>query len=321
MLCLQDTSLAAHLTFLDSSSQDHVLRYLHALMARRYARGTIETVIAIFKRFFRHLPPQRHAALAADLAVVEAQDIADFVRLAQSAGRAPSTINLSLSLLAEFFDFLREEGLLQAQPVNKRRHRLLTPTTLPKPMLEADLVTFFKAIDAPRDRLLFLLMLRCGLRVSEACALTWDACDLAGGTIRIDDGKGRVDRVVYLSSDVEQGLKLWQARRPKSPFLFPSRKVAGAHLGRRNVFQIMQKYLRAAGVAKSYSPHCLRHTFATQLLNAGVTLEVLKELMGHRSIQNTIKYTQLYEATKRQQFDQAMERVESRKMAGAGGAR
>lgn len=75
-----------------------------------------------------------------------------------------------------------------------------------------------------------------------------------------------------------------------------------------------------AGVAKSYSPHCLRHTFATQLLNAGVTLEVLKELMGHRSIQNTLKYTQLYEATKRRQYDEAMVRVE-RRQAVAGGAR
>jgi len=297
------------------------VRYLHALSARQYARGTIEAVITVIKRLLQHLPPARRAALAEELTGVTAQDIADFVRLAKGAGLAPSTINLSLSMLTEFFGFMCEEGLMRTQPVSKRQHRLIAPTTLPKPMLETDLITFFKAIDSTRDRLLFLLMLRCGLRVSEACALTWDVCDLAASTVRIDDGKGHVDRVVYLSPDVERELKVWRARPSGSAFLFPSRKVAGTHLGRRNVFQMMRKYLREAGVAKSYSPHCLRHTFATQLLNAGVTLEVLKELMGHRSIQNTIKYTQLYEVTKRRQYDEAMRRVERHKVAAAGGGR
>ena len=94
-----------------------------------------------------------------------------------------------------------------------------------------------------------------------------------------------------------------------SPLLFPSRKVVGSHIGRRNVFLMMQQYLRKAGVAGCYSPHCLRHSFATQLLNAGVTLEVLKELMGHRSVQMTLRYTELYETTKRRQYDEAMGRL------------
>jgi site-specific recombinase XerD len=74
----------------------------------------------------------------------------------------------------------------------------------------------------------------------------------------------------------------------------------------------MAKYLREAGITRHYSPHCFRHTFATQMLNAGVTLEVLKELMGHRSLQMTLCYTQLYESTKRQQYDQAMAHIEQR---------
>jgi integrase/recombinase XerD len=318
---LLEARLASKLVFLGPFSRDQLHRYLRALMARHYATGTIEAVITCLKRFLRHQPPLRQSALSDNLAAATAPDITDFVRLAQAAGLAASTINLSLSVLSEFFDFLRDEGLILVQPVVKRRHRLLAPSTLPKPMSESDLVSFFKAIDAIRDRLLFLLMLRCGLRVSEACSLTWDACDLSAGTIRVDDGKGQVDRVVYLSPDVERELKLWCARSTASPYLFPSRKRKGLPLNRGVVNCMMSQYLRSAGVARKYSPHCLRHTFATQLLNAGVTLEVLKELMGHRSIQNTLKYTQLYEATKRQQYDEAMTKVERRQAVAMGGAR
>jgi site-specific recombinase XerD len=78
----------------------------------------------------------------------------------------------------------------------------------------------------------------------------------------------------------------------------------------------MKNYLRQAGVTGSYSPHCLRHTFATQLLNAGVTLEVLKELMGHRSVQMTLRYAELYETTKRRQYTEAMGRITRQVAAG-----
>ena len=70
------------------------------------------------------------------------------------------------------------------------------------------------------------------------------------------------------------------------------------------------RYLKLAGITKAYSPHSLRHTFATQLLNAGASLEVVKELMGHRSLDVTLRYTQLYDRTKRAQDDQAMSQVE-----------
>ena len=73
----------------------------------------------------------------------------------------------------------------------------------------------------------------------------------------------------------------------------------------------MTKYLHAAGITKPYSPHALRHTFATHLLNAGAPLEV-KELMGHRSISMTLRYTQLYDATTRDQYYRAMERLAKR---------
>jgi integrase/recombinase XerD len=159
---------------------------------------------------------------------------------------------------------------------------------------------------------IFLLMLRCGLRVSEVCALAWDAIDLSAGTVRITRGKGQVDRIVYLSPDVTQALQVWRHHSTPGRYLFPSRTRTKDHLSRSQINVLMDQYLGAASLTRHYSPHCLRHTFATQLLNAGVPLEVLKELMGHHSMQITLRYTQLYDATKRHQYEQAMTKIAQR---------
>ena len=89
-------------------------------------------------------------------------------------------------------------------------------------------------------------------------------------------------------------------------------RKGGLPLSARQIQNCMTRYLRLAGITKPYSPHSLRHTFATQLLNAGASLEVVKELMGHRSLDVTLRYTQLYDRTKRTQYDQAMAQVAKR---------
>jgi len=91
-----------------------------------------------------------------------------------------------------------EEGGLRQQPIRRHRHRVFAPLTLPKPMAEGDLVRFFKVIDSVRDRLIFLLMLRCGLRVSEAAALKPADIDWEERALLVRQGKGRKDRRVYL---------------------------------------------------------------------------------------------------------------------------
>jgi site-specific recombinase XerD len=180
-------------------------------------------------------------------------------------------------------------------------------------MAEDEVVAFFRVIDALRDRTMFLLMLRCGLRVGEVSSLPWAAIDFTQGTVRIDNGKGQVDRVVYLALDVAKALRQWQQRQGTTvPAVFPSwmTRKGGLPLSARQIRNRMTCYLKLAGITKVYSPHSLRHTFATQLLNAGAALEVVKELMGHRSLDVTLRYTQLYDRTKRAQYDQAMAQVE-----------
>ena len=314
MDCLLPSRLLQRLAFLEQVSRSQLIAYLSLLQARNYAQSTLQAIVGAVRHLVLSLPHQRQTTLAANLTQTTPSDIDSFIEAARSRGLAASTINGHLSMLSELFDFLREGRQMQTQPVIRRRHRLPTPTALPKPFAEADLIAFFKAIDSVRDRLLFLLMLRCGLRVSEACSLTWNDVNLQAASIRINNGKGQVDRVVYIAPDVEKALRLWQARGTPSPYLFPSRRRHAASILRGDVHWQMKKYLRLAGIQTNYSAHCLRHIFATQLLNAGVSLEVLKELMGHRSIQMTLRYTKLYEATKRQQYDQAMARIEQRQL-------
>ena len=314
MNCLVQSHFVRKLSFLDSSSHQLVINYLEVLQARHCAEGTLEATIGAFKRFLLYVPPNRQLLIKSDLAQTTARDFDCFIADTQKKGFAASTINNTISILKDFFAYLIENEQMLRQPVNRRRHHLFTPTTLPKPMAEKDLIEFFKVIDSIRDRLLFLLMLRCGLRTTETCSLKWEDIDELQLTLRVNNGKGEVDRIAYLSPDVERSLKLWKSRNSKSFYLFPSRKVRSSHITRKEAYHLMVKYLQLAEITRPYSPHCLRHTFATQLLNAGVSLEVLKELMGHRSIQVTLRYTELYDSTKRQQYETAMQHIEKRQI-------
>jgi len=312
MDCPITAKYQARLARFSVPNQHCILPYLAFLTAQQCADTTCVAVVTTLTTLGRQLTGEHPVVLTADLTQTTAQDISAFITAAQTAGLAPSTINTKVGLLAGFFEYLREAGHMTHQPVLRRRHRLLMPLVLPKPMPDADLTAFFQVIDAVRDRLIFLFMLRCGLRVSEVCALTWDAIDLRTGTVRVNRGKGQVDRIVYLSADVEEALEVWRAHHPPSPYLFPSPKRHREHLFRSHINGLMNQYLAAAGLTRHYSPHCLRHTFATHLLNAGVPLEVLKELMGHHSIQLTLRYAQLYDTTKKHQYEQAMAQISQR---------
>jgi site-specific recombinase XerD len=299
------------LPFLHARNQRLVAEYLRFLTARHSSPKTIQATVGMVKSFCVLLPVAHQSRGYRDFTRTTSDDIDAWLDAAHHHGLAPSTLNNILNALHRFFAFLQEQGYLTRLPINRRRHQVLVPQTLPKPMADTDLIRLFKVIDTLRDRTIFLLMLRCGLRVGEVSALTWPAIDFHARSIRIDNSKGQVDRVVYDSADVEQALVLWR-RAPwaEVPYVFRSPLKPGPPLSVRTIQRVMARYLRQAGIAKPYSPHALRQTFATHLLNAGAPLEVVKELMGHRSIGMTLRYTQLYETTKRGQYDQAMEQIE-----------
>jgi site-specific recombinase XerD len=247
-------------------NQQRLLPYLTQLAAQRYAPATLRAIPHTLTGFLRALPPDRAAVVVADLTPTTPHDITAFITAGQRAGLAPSTLNTKLSILPKVFAHFCEDGLMTRQPVRRRQHHLLVPQGLPKAIPDADLVAFFQVIDSLRDRLLLLLMLRCGLRVSATCALPWSAVDLQAGTIRIDRGKGQVDRLVYVSADVAQAFQRWQRHRTSGVYVFPSPQRRRPHLFRSMINRLMDQYLVTAGLTTHYSPHCLRHYLAPQVM-------------------------------------------------------
>jgi site-specific recombinase XerD len=310
----QHSPLSLHrLTFVSPLNQDLVADYLAHLRSRHYSPKTLQTTLGALVTFYRLLPPARQPRLWQDITRLTPADVDAWLQTAQRKGLAPSTLHNLLSVVRRFCTFLQEQELLAHHPIHPRRHEILVPQVLPRPMMEDDLIRFFQVIDVLRDRTLFLLMLRCGLRVGEATTLPWAAIDWTQGTIRVNNSKGRVDRIVYISPDLEKVLRQWRrAQWPPMPCLFPSASRPPSPVSIRSIQRVMGRYLKAAGLTRRYSPHTLRHTFATQLLNAGTSLEVVKELMGHRSITMTLRYAQVYETTKRTQYTQAMAQIELR---------
>jgi integrase/recombinase XerD len=301
--------------FLSPQNQAWVASYLAYLHARQYAVATQDHVLRALKCFAVLMPAGRQATLYQDLTQTTPADIDVWIAAAFLQGLAPGTIVTYRHGLQGFFTFLRDQGVLAQSPMQLPRHQILVPARLPCPMAEAEVVAFFRVIDALEDRTMFLLMLRCGLRVSEVSGVRWSAIDLGQGTLRVDNSKGQVDRVVYLAPDVATALRQWQRlQTATASYVFPSRmaRKGGLPLGARQIRNRMTRYLKLAAITKTYSPHSLRHTFATQLLNAGASLEVVKELMGHRSLQMTLRYIQLYDRTKRAQYDHAMAQVAQR---------
>jgi site-specific recombinase XerD len=300
---------------LSPQNQELVATYLAHLRARHYASSTQEHALRALKCFAVLMPAARQAILYQDLTQTTPTDIDAWIAAAFQQGLTPGTIVTCRRGLQGFFVFLRDQSVLAQSPIQLPRHQILVPTRLPRPMAEADVVAFFRVIDTLEDRTMFLLMLRCGLRVSEVSGVRWSAIDVVQGTLRVDNSKGQVDRVVYLSPDVATALRQWRGLQAATAGdVFPSRMTRqhGLPLGARHIRNRMTRYLKLAGITKRSSPHALRHTFATQLLNAGASLEVLKELMGHRSLQMTLRYPQLYDRTTRAQYDQAMTQVEQR---------
>jgi len=273
--------------------------YLHT---RNYSPHTIENYGRDLRLFF--------APLQKALRAVSWRDIEHFIQRQHQAQLAATTINRRLHALKHFFDYLvMERQTLVTNPV-KPSHLLRQGRPLPKKLSQDQVRLLFTQITNPLDHALYLLILRCGLRVSEVARLRRSDLDWEQQSLRIDQGKGRKDRVVYVSADALAALRTCRAVRPAAvpgEVLFWNQKRPHRALSSKGMQKKMERYAKAAGIKASC--HSLRHTFASNLLEEGAEVISIKELLGHASMESSERYAKLSNQRVKQIYQQTIRKV------------
>lgn len=217
----------------------------------------------------------------------------------QNATKAPASVSRMISALRKFYRFLLREGAISADPMTKidtpKRAQHL-PATLSSQ--EVDALMAKPDTDKPlglRDRAIFELMYATGLRVSEVVDLRLDQLHLAMNLLQVT-GKGDKERLVPISPQATQWVnrylqearpKLLKRVQPKNVFV----NFHGGPMTRQGIWKNLKAYIASIGIEKDVTPHTLRHSFATRLLENGADLRVVQELLGHSDISTTQIYT------------------------------
>ena len=210
---------------------------------------------------------------------------------------ARSSVARHLSALRSWFKYLMREGVVDANPARA----VATPRRekyLPAVMQPADVTTLIEQPDGDdplvvRDRAFLELLYASGLRISELVGIDLDDLELRARLVKVH-GKGSKERIVPFGSKAEKALRAWLAVRQADPdeqAVFVNYR--GERITARSVRRLFDRYVRGAALRSGISPHTMRHSFATHLLNAGADLRAIQELLGHSSLSTTQKYTHL----------------------------
>jgi integrase/recombinase XerD len=287
-------------------------KYLRHMYRHMCKATTVDNVYRIIHSFATHRMMNTNRSLTG----ITRDDIEAFVEHEQDRGLKPSTVRLRLVVIRAFLRFLIDEGYLEHE-VLTRRIQIKLPERLPRVIEPADVKQLLGVIDRVRDRALLLMLLRTGMRIGELLHTTMDEVNMQESKVTVYQAqKTGTGRVVYFSSDAKDAVAAWlRQRNPAAAFLFHGYGLQRlTYAGAREIFR---KYLRKAGlVDKGYSLHCLRHTFASELLNAGMRLECLQKLLGHTSVEVTRRYARLTDKTREEEYFKAMEKIEKGEIDG-----
>lgn len=283
---------------------DAVIQYRRFLKRRNCSENTVKNYMHTLRQFILwvNIPIEHH---------VMGKKILGYIDHLRARRLHPKTINCHLDSIRGFYNYLiYEEDLKIDNPV-KRNYNLRLPRPLPRYLRDEDVPRLFAHIKNYRDRAIFMLMLRCGLRLEEVANLTIAAIDLRRSQLFIYDGKGGKDRVVYMSSDAFKALSIYLKKRPslrvKKVFLVEKGSYQGRPLSMRGIQKRMEYYAKKAGL--KVSCHQLRHTMATQLLNADADLVIIQDLLGHNQIRTTQRYCKVSNLKVQRDYHRAIDKV------------
>ena len=285
---------------------DAILNWRRFLKRRNCAPNTVKNYLSLI----------RHFVIWVDVPVEEVTPatVSGYIDHLMRKRMAPKTINCHLDGIRQFYHYLREEeGLTLANPVKKNHHQRMS-RPLPRYLRDEQVRMFFNQVKDLRDRAIFMLMLRCGLRVEEVAQLTLGAVDAKDRTLLVEDGKGGKDRVVYMSRDALESLAAYLRVRPASRarriFLVRKGPCTGQPISIRGIQKRMEHYARRAKLRASC--HQLRHTMATQMLNADADLCTIQDLLGHANVKTTQRYCRISNLKVQRDYFSAMEVIRLR---------
>ena len=288
--------------------QTELERYVRHKYRRNMKRNTLKDTVANGKLFLRFLEQLGRSSVKE----IRREDLEAYVEQEQDRGMKPGTVKGRLTHAYSFLGFLIEQGEVD-EKVTNRKLQIKLPESLPRAIDPADVRKLLSVIRDVRNRALILVLLRTGMRIGELLATKEMDVHLKERRIEIPQAeKTGVGRVVYLSEDAQAALHAWMnIRDSQKAFLFYARGKRREKLTYGAARILFVKYLKKAGLAnKGYTIHRLRHTFASEMLNAGMRLECLQQLLGHTNIQATRQYARLTDKTREEEYFRAMEVIE-----------
>jgi len=286
--------------------KSYVEQYLRHKYRRNCKANTLRQAAISLEQFLSFFANRGNTVLEQ----LSREDIEAFVEALQDRGLKPTTVNTRLRNVYAFVRYLILEYTGFDWGLMERKVKLKLPDRLPRAFDPQHLDQLLCAIDNCRDRALILLLLRTGMRIGELLNCKLEDIDLNEQKILIyQSDKTSVGRAVYYSTDAQQALLTWlRLRDPRKQHLFYGQK--DKPLCYEAARAIFKRCLQKADLQYSgYTLHCLRHSFATGLLNAKMPLECLRVLLGHSNLEITRRYARLSDKTREEEYFAAMDRI------------
>jgi len=286
---------------MDDIRQTAVDQFQAYLARRQFSAHTVASYTSDLRLFFTEV--------AVPLGQVSFHEVDQFVESQQQYSRSWATINRRLNALKHFFDFCLDQQLVAGNPA-KPSHFVRRGRPLPKALSLEQVQRLFGQINHPMDRALFLVILRCGLRVSEVAQLKLEQIDWEQQALHIVQGKGRKDRRVYMSPDAVASVQQCLAQHPGARaqgYVFWNRKRAQQPLSVKAIQKKMERYAKAAGITASC--HSLRHTFASNLLEHGAEVVAIRDFLGHSQIASSERYAKISSQKIKQEYMRTMQKI------------
>ena len=286
--------------------QEAVKEFILHLYRRNCRSNTLRAYFGTLQIFLTFL----HRIGRAHLEFLSREDLEAFLEYEQDRSLKPSTVRTRLGLVKAFLRFLVRREVVHPE-VLCRDIKIKLPELLPRAMEPEEVKQLLAVVNKVRDRAMILVLLRTGMRIGELLNTTVNDLNLKERKILIFQAeKTQVGRVVYLSDDAHQALLAWLAEKDpqKSQLFYGQGHDSLSYTAAR---MMLHRYLGQAGLThKGHSLHSLRHTFASELLNAGMRLECLQQLLGHTNLEVTRRYAKLTDKTREEEYFRAMALIE-----------